>query len=255
MKAPLGQHFLRSKAALQALATALTLPEGVVIVEIGPGKGALTEYLLRHGIPVVAVEKDARLAEVVRNRFAKAIQNGSLTVLVGDIRDDFWLSTVAKPYVVIANIPYYLTGSLLRTLLSSDRQPVSLAVLVAKAVADRVVARDGKESLLSLSVQFFGTPKVIKTVPPSAFTPPPAISSAILTVTDIGKPPQGVQDAFFSLITTAFREKRKQVGKKFVDQPEVLHLFAKHGVSDTDRAEAIPFSVWYAVAQSLAATA
>ena len=252
MRANLGQHFLRSPSALRALATAVPVPNGACVVEVGPGKGALTSLLLQTGVSVLAVEKDAGLAAAVQATFSEAVSQERLRVVVGDIRDDDWRDMVSGPYAVIANIPYYLTGALLRRLLDTDHQPYAIAVMVQKDVAERVVARDGKESLLSLSVRLFGEPRILRTVPRTAFSPRPSVTSAILTVTGIHMPSRSVRDAFFSLVHRAFSGKRKQVGKKFADDALSWRMLRERGVRPVDRAEDISFATWRSVAEAVA---
>ena len=257
MRRKLGQYFLRSRSVLLSVVSALDVSQDVLIVEIGPGKGALTKYILDRHDFVVAVERDPSLIEVLQKRFSDTISRGRFILVSGDVRDGAWLDAVGdRPYAVIANIPYYLTGSLLRGLLTHEHAPVAMSLVVQKEVAERITKRNGeKESLLSLSVQLFGTASYIQTVARSAFSPQPHVDSAIITVTDVQQPPQCVQDAFFSVVKIAFQEKRKTVLKKFKRTPDVQEILLQQGVSDTDRAEDVPFAVWFAVAQSVVADA
>lgn len=252
MRRKLGQYFLRSRGVLGAVAGALDVPREVVAVEVGPGKGALTDYILERYAAVVAVEKDVALVKVLRERFADAVSAGRLTLVAGDVRDDDWLRVVGdKPYVIIANIPYYLTGSLIRDLLTGSHPPVAMSLVIQKEVAERITKRkSAKESLLSLSVQFFGVAEYIQTVPRAAFSPQPNVDSAIITITNIQQPSQQVQDAFFRIVKTAFREKRKTVLKKFADNTALQELLVQQGVSPTDRAEDVDFSVWLQAASA-----
>ena len=252
MRKKLGQYFLRSRGVLDAVVGAVTVPSETVVVEVGPGKGALTERILARYDSVVAVEKDADLVAVLRERFADAIAAGRLVLVEGDVRDGAWLDAVGdRSYVVIANIPYYLTGSLIREMLTGSHPPVAMSLVVQKEVAERIVRRhDVKESLLSLSVQLFGTACYVQTVPRRAFSPQPRVDSAIIAIVDIQQSPQQVQDVFFRVLKTAFQGKRKTVLKKFVDMPNVQDVLVQNGISPTSRAEDVPFAVWLAVAQS-----
>lgn len=250
MRKRFGQYFLRSRAAQRVVAGALHVSHETPVLEIGPGKGALTACILERYDSVVAIEKDPTLIPILHERFADAVSTDSLTILEGDVRDGEWRTVIdGSPYVVIANIPFYLTGSLIRELLTAAHPPVALSLVVQKEVAERITKRkDGKESLLSLSVRLFGTASYIKTVPRRAFSPQPAVDSAIITVTDIRQPSRHIQDAFFTIIRTAFREKRKSVLKKFNAVPILRDTLARNGVSSTDRAEDVPFDVWFAAA-------
>ena len=252
MRRKLGQYFLRSQSVLAAVVGAVSVVQETVIVEVGPGKGALTEHILRKFTSVIAVEKDVSLVAGLRERFAGEIASGRLVLVVGDVRDEGWLREVGdRSYAVIANIPYYLTGSLIRGLLTNTHPPVALSLVVQKEVAERMAKRnDGKESLLSLSVQLFGGVRYVMTVPRTAFSPQPQVDSAIIALTDVQQPSRDVQDTFFAIIKTAFQEKRKVVLKKFADNPEVRDMLVRHGVSPTDRAEDVPFAVWLKVVRT-----
>ena len=253
MRKKLGQYFLRSRGVLDAIVGAIAVPSETVVVEVGPGKGALTERILTQHASVVAVEKDADLVSVLQERFADAIAAGRLVLVEGDVRDGAWLGGVGdRPYAVIANIPYYLTGSLIRELLTGSHPPVAMSLVVQKEVAERIVRRrDAKESLLSLSVQLFGTARYVQTVSRRAFSPQPQVDSAIIAITDIQQPSRPVRDVFFRVLKTAFQGKRKTVLKKFADMPSVQDSLVQNGVSPTVRAEDVPFTVWLAVARSL----
>lgn len=249
MRKKLGQHFLRSRPVLRAVVESLDVSPDTLVVEIGPGRGALTAFILERYTSIIAVEKDFALISVLKKKFAEEVRSGNLTLVLGDVRDDTWLDVVgSRRYVVIANIPYYLTGSLLRNMLSGEHPPDALSLVVQKEVAERISRRSGgKESLLSLSVQLFGTATYIRTVPRSSFSPQPAVDSAIITITDVKQPPRHIQDAFFEVIKTAFHEKRKSFLKKFKENQKLSEIFIKHGVTSNSRAEDVSFSVWFAV--------
>ena len=250
----LGQYFLRSHEVLRAVVGALDVSRDMLVVEVGPGKGALTEHILERYDFVVAVERDPALVAVLERQFSDVISTGRLMLVAGDVRDGEWLGVVGnRSYVVIANIPYYLTGSLIRDLLTAEHAPTAISLVLQKEVAERITRRTSdKESLLSLSVQLFGTATYIRTVLRSAFSPQPQVDSAIITITDIQQLPRHTQDAFFSIIKIAFQGKRKTVLKKFRDVSGVQDALLQSGVSRTDRAEDIPFAVWLAVARSIA---
>ena len=222
---------------LHAVVNSLDCPPNTVAVEVGPGKGALTEYILKKYTHVVGIEKDDLLMPVLGERFAGEISSGNLILVNGDIRDRSWLDFVrGKEYVVVANIPYYLTGSLIRDFLASAHPPLALSLIVQKEVAERITRRGGgKESLLSLSVNLFGTATYVKTVPRRSFSPQPKVDSAIITITDVQQPLEHVRNAFFLIIKTAFREKRKYALKKFSHIPQLQRVLTECGVSPTDR--------------------
>lgn len=249
--ARLGQHFLRHGWAAAKLAHAAPLRAGEVYLEIGPGKGVLTGELLKLG-PVVAVEKDGRLCSMLKAAFTKEIASGQLRLVNEDIRDidlGAW-RLLTGPYVVAANIPYYLTGELIRTLLTAAHPPRAAALLVQKEVADRIVARDGKESILSISVKAYGAPRIIARVGRSHFSPPPTVDSSILLIDDISKRFFGEisERDFFSLIRKGFAAKRKFLKTNLGSAAR----FEACGVPLESRAEDLSLGAWRCLAMHAA---
>ena len=224
-----------------------------VVVEIGPGKGALTKHLLEKDIKVIAIEKDASLVRHLKEKFKDDVNNEQLQILHTDARDFQSIQSIPSGlYNVVANIPYYITGLLLRVILSSDNPPTNMTLVIQKEVAERIVSKDrGKESLLSLSVKLFGKPKYIKTLSRVMFSPKPNVSSSIITITDIHPVNERIQKEFFNIITKAFAEKRKVVLKKFQSDEKIYTLLRDAGVTQTTRAEDIPFTLWHEIAQKL----
>lgn len=213
-KKSLGQHFLHNPHYLEAVAQAAGITKGDRVLEIGPGEGALTKVLLAKGAHVTAVEKDSRLISVLHDTFAQDIKSGQLEVVEGDaLQFDISKHLINKKggYKAVGNIPYYITGTLIRKYLTDNVQPITLVFLIQKEVAERI-ARSKKESLLSLSVKAYGTPRYIKTVPRGAFNPPPNVDSAILLVSDISRSNfknKKHEERFFELLHAGFAQKRK----------------------------------------------
>lgn len=265
-KKSLGQNFLKSEKALEQIIDVAEIKKEDVILEIGPGKGALTEKILEKAGKVIAIEKDGRSVEFLKEKFAKEIANNKLEILEEDILnfnegDPHHVRRGGDDggagYKIIANIPYYITGEILRKFLSSKNQPSSMTVLVQKEVADRICARDKKESILSVSVKIFGSPKYVATVKKESFSPSPKVDSAILHISDISKDrlrdprhvrrggDEGVlsEEKFFNIVKTGFSHKRKQLGSNLKEiVPE--SLFEKCGVNKTDRAEDLSLEQW-----------
>ena len=213
-KKSLGQNFLNNPRISEYVADAGEVTGDDLIIEIGPGTGALTKELLGRGASVVAVEADSRAVKILQETFKEEISSTKLTLLHADIKKFDLTSLNLNPlsFKVVANIPYYLSSYLLRLFLDTDVQPSDLVFLVQKEVAERI-ARDEKESLLSLSVKIFGTPQYIKTVKRGNFTPQPKVDSAILKITNIGQERlEGINsEFFFSIIHEGFKSKRKQL--------------------------------------------
>lgn len=256
-KKSLGQHFLNNPSIPRKMADAGEVGEGDVVLEIGPGTGALTRELLERGARVVALEADARAIAELEREFTAQIQDKKLILVHGDVRKVGFgeLGLKDRKYKVVANIPYYLSGLLFRTFLDSKIQPKTLVFLVQREVAERI-ARDSKESLLSLSVKVFGDPRYVETVKPGNFTPPPKVDSAIIAITDISKKRLGKvgSEDFFTLIHEGFKSKRKQLignlsGKW--DRDQLTHTFSTLGIPPTARGEDLPLTVWLSLARLL----
>jgi 16S rRNA (adenine1518-N6/adenine1519-N6)-dimethyltransferase len=262
-KKSLGQNFLKSKAALRAMIEAANIDveakDKGVILEIGPGKGALTEALLEQGTHVVAVEKDDRLIEVLKERFKENIASKQLQILPGDALK-FDPSTIVSPenktYKIVANIPYYITGQFFKHYLTDKNQPQNIVVMVQKEVAHRIVARDNKESLLSLSVKCYGVPRYVMTVQKKYFSPIPKVDSAIIAVDNIsreffdnssGSVPE---DKFFEIIKAGFAHKRKVLIsnlEKIAPREKVQSIFKKLNISEKIRAEDLSLTLWKSI--------
>lgn len=246
-KKSLGQHFLTSLSYLRSIADAGNVKGGDLVLEVGPGKGSLTAELLSRGASVIAVEKDDRLIGPLQMRFGSALTEGRLTLIHGDIlAQDLRRLTEGKAYKVVANVPYYISGALIRFFLEATQQPSAMALLLQKEVVERI-ARDEKESLLSLSVKAYGKPLYIKKVPSGAFSPPPSVDSAILAITDISRGHFADQDhetRFFALIHAGFAHKRKVLGKATAPL-----LGEKAEEIARMRAEDVPLETWIRLAK------
>ncbi len=188
-KKSLGQNFLNSKTVAREIVSSAELSATDTVLEIGPGKGFLTEGLLASGARVIAVEKDDRMIPLLSEKFAEEIKNEKFTLIHGDIVEimegvsSYKLPT--KNYKLVANIPYYLTGYILRAFLEAKVKPERMILMLQKEVADRIVARDKKESILSIAIKAYGTPRIVKRVPARYFTPAPKVDSAVLAITNI----------------------------------------------------------------------
>ena len=254
--ARLGQHFLNAQWVARDLVAAIAPQQGEVIVEIGPGRGALTEKLLATGNVVVAIEKDEALATFLLEKFAGEIAAGKLHLMQGDVRDGDTYDVLEKrPYVVAANIPYYITGEIIRDFLTAEHQPRRMALLIQKEVAERIVARDGKESILSLSVKAYGEPSIVAKVPAGCFSPPPSVDSAILLMENISRDffEDNSEDMFFKVVKAGFASKRKQLGgnlEKVLGENAETALRAA-SVERTARAEDVHLLQWREIVKKL----
>lgn len=248
-KKHLGQNFLADRAALAAMAEAAEVAKGDLVLEIGPGTGNLTNVLLAAGARVVAVEKDRELLPVLAERFAAEIASGQLAVVEADVLEFDPATLPAGPFKLVANIPYYITGAILSKFLESPRQPSRLAVLVQREVAERAVARDGRESILSVSIKVYGAPRLARHVPRGAFQPSPSVDSAILAVDRVSRDQlQGVPDArFFEVVRAGFAHKRKLArgNLRGVVSPERMDACR---LGEKARAEELGVATWVCLA-------
>ncbi len=247
MPAPLGQHFLTRPEIAGFVADALLLSKKDTVLEVGPGKGILTHELLERVGKVVAIEKDPDLFAGLSKAFAKELAEERLVLILGDVRTCNPSVLFSKtPYYLVANIPYYITGLIMRLFLTAEHQPEGMSLLMQKEVAERICAQDGKESLLSLGVKAYGAPRYVRTVKAGAFSPAPKVDSAILAIEHISRKrfEHISEEAFFKVLHTAFGEKRKTLGKTLKNKlpPEA---FVRCGVSPQARPETVSLEGWF----------
>lgn len=257
--AKLGQHFLTSAAIAETIAKESGAQKGVTVLEVGPGKGMLTQELLKLGVNVVAIEKDSEMVRIMRETFPNEIKSGQLTLIEGDARDlltkDFSTLSLPETYSVAANIPYYITGELIRLFLTAPHQPSTIALLIQKEVAERI-ARSKKESILSLSVKVYGVPKYVQTVKAGSFNPPPKVDSAVLTISNISRNhfTQVSEKGFFDIVHAGFGQKRKTLAgnlKKIYGKEVIESLWDSLKLDSNVRAEDVPLEVWLNIIKTL----
>ena len=244
-KKSLGQHFLADQTARATIIATANLKAGETALEIGPGEGFLTAALLETGATVIAVEKDDRLINLLTEKFTEAIKNKKLELIHADILDFLKAKSykLKANYKLTANIPYYLTGQIIRHFLSTPNQPQSMTLMLQKEVAQRIVAKNSKESLLSISVKAYGAPHYLRAVPRGAFRPTPKVDSAIILIDKINKNNfrEISEEKFFVLVKQGFDQKRKMLRAKLGLTTEEL---ASCGVNPKDRAENLTVDQW-----------
>ena len=206
-----GQHFLTDPRILARIAEALQLTGTETVVEIGPGRGALTEYLLRHARRVVAIEIDRDLVPALREKFA----GRPLEVIEGDVLDTSLADAAGGgPFVLAGNVPYYITTPILFHALQRPRAERAV-YLVQREVAERAIAAAGSDEYgaLSVNVQALAKPEIVFRVPAGAFTPQPKVESAVLRVTPLEHPIIAPEEEshFRGLVQGAFGFRRKQM--------------------------------------------
>ena len=206
-----GQHFLTDQSALEAIADAVSAREGETIIEIGPGRGALTDVLASRGNPLIAIEIDRALATGLTERYASSPH---VTIVERDVLDVDLSSLMSGPFVVAGNVPYYITTPILFHVLRPP-YPRHAVFLVQKEVAERMISPPGSKSYgaLSANVQAIATAKILRDVPPGAFRPPPKVHSSVVRVVPRADPiiERNEVDAFRRFVQALFGMRRKQL--------------------------------------------
>ena len=255
-KRSLGQNFLRSKKAIAKIVEAGKIVAGEIVLEAGPGEGILTAALLEAGAKVIAVEKDRRLIPTLQQKFSAEISCGQLTLVEADVLEFDVKSQLSKVncYKIIANIPYYITGAFIRKFLEAEIQPSTMVILVQKEVAQRIVARDKKESILSISVKAYGTPRYIQTVKAGSFSPAPNVDSAVLAIENISKDwLSGVDEKrFFEIVKAGFAHKRKMISGnlKPILENQTEEKISKCEIKTKARAEELTLENWLCLSKN-----
>ena len=247
-KKTLGQHFLHSGRALETIIKTARLAAGESVLEIGPGRGALTEKLLAAGARVRAVEKDDDLIGWLQSKFSAAIKNKQLELIHADILKIKNLKLKTKNWKLIANPPYYLTGQILRRFLTADQPPQLAVLMLQKEVVKRIIAADHKESILSISVKAYGEPRYIMTVPAKDFTPAPKVDSAIVLIDQINKNNfrDQSEEKFFARLKRGFAGKRKMLKNNLELTAKILDACQ---IAPAARAENLNLNQWLCLAK------
>lgn len=252
----LGQNFLQDPIILQRIVdTAEVLPTDTVL-EIGPGLGALTRHLAAAAKQVVAVELDGRLIPALEETITGF---NNIQIVQGDILDVEPAEIIsAEDYLVVANIPYYITSALLRHLLESNPRPRRVVLTVQKEVAERICAGPGDMSLLALSVQVYGEPRVATKIPAGAFHPPPKVDSAVVRIDLHSEPviPYASLDKFFALAKAGFSQKRKKLRNSLsagmrMSTEVIEQALLAAGIDPQRRAETLSLEEWRALTEQM----
>lgn len=273
-KKGLGQNFLTDPHHLGKIIEAAELSPDDTVLEIGPGPGALTRLLAESAGRVIAVELDEAMVNLLRQEYghlsnltvvhADILQTSTTELLESGVRSqnpeyriqntDNVLhpsSFTLHPFKVVANLPYYITSAAIRHLLESRPQPQRIVITIQKEVAQRIVAQPGDMSLLAVSVQFYGAPKLVHKIPAGAFYPPPKVDSAVVRIDTFDSPPVAVADVeqFFAVVKAGFGQKRKQLKNTLAaglrrPGPEIVAALHAAGIDPTRRAETLSLPEW-----------
>ncbi len=266
----LGQHFLADPNILRKIVEAAELSSEMAVLEIGPGLGTLTRLLAQAAGRVVAVELDQAMIGLLREELGYL---PNLELVQGDILqlDPAALIRGLKPlslespnlqsrptYIVVANLPYYITSAAIRHLLEADPPPQRLVLTVQREVAERMVARPGDMSMLAVSVQFYGRPRIVAKIPAGAFIPPPKVDSAVVRIDTYASTPVQLPGAetFFRVARAGFGQKRKQLKNALaaglgLPSAEVVGALTRAGVDPQRRAQTLSLDEWVSLAREI----
>lgn len=275
-KKQFGQHFLVDPVAVQRIVDAADLCDRDTVLEVGPGPGVLTVHLAQRAGQVVAVEVDERMLAPLHESLqgqdnvggrGNVGGHGNVRIVHGDILEqDVAVLVDGKPYKVVANLPYTITSAVLRHILESAHRPRLLVVTVQREVAERIVGRPvkGKKrrgqgtavrmSLLAVSVQFYGEPRIVARIPAGAFRPVPAVQSAVVRI-DVHDPlpwPAVDERAFFRVVRAGFAQPRKQLHNTLAHglsapAEEVAAALDQAAIDGKRRAETLSIPEWVAL--------
>jgi len=242
----LGQHWLHDRLILSEIADAAEIKEDDTVLEIGPGLGTLTSEILSRAKEVVAVEFDSELARKLPGQFP----GKDLEVINEDILS-FDLSKLPKDYVVVANVPYYITSKIVQKLMTAENKPRIAVLLVQKEVAERIAAGPGDMSLLAISAQVYAEARLGIEVPRKFFTPPPKVDSQVVILRTRQSPLISKQEEgqFFRIVKAGFAERRKKLRSSLAgglqsDKQTIDNLLKKAKIDPEARAQELSIEEW-----------
>ena len=248
-KKSLGQHWLKDREILARIAEAASITTLDTVLEIGPGLGTLTSELLRRAGKVIAVELDGALAEKLPGQFP----GKTLEVVHEDILS-YDLSKLPKNYIVVANVPYYITSKIIKKLLTDANRPKRIVLLVQKEVAVRLAASPGSMSILAVSAQIYAEVVLDQVVPARFFTPPPKVDSQVVIVKTRSQPlvSSDEENKLFRVVKAGFSAKRKKLRSSLsaglgITKENTETMLRSIHISPDVRAEALSIEQWIAI--------
>ncbi len=269
MRTPLGQNFLTDKTIAERIVESAGLSKKDNVLEIGPGKGILTEYLAEKAGRILAIEIDSKLANALERQYAQVndrslMRKDERTKCSKIIHDNILNINLPKlieendfdNYRVVANLPYYITSKIIRLLLETKYPPQEMVLMVQKEVGERIVALDAKESILSISVKFYAEPEILFYVPREKFLPVPEVDSVVIKIKRKKQTPNVDTKRFFSLVRAGFSSKRKTLLNNMsanfpVTKAELSDILKKAGIEPTIRAERLKVEDWVKLCSEL----
>lgn len=251
-KRSLGQNFLVNAEVVANIADAARLTSADAVVEIGPGHGVLTDALAQRAEKVIAIELDERLIPVLREKF---LRHSNVVIVHDDVLNinmpDYAVQYGFDEYVVVANIPYYITAPIIRFFLENPHRPREIILMVQKEVAERITAAPGSMSILSVAAQYYADVEYLFTVPKTDFEPQPKVDSAVIRFS-INKTAPGDADLFFRVVKIGFSARRKTLCNNLANgfhctKEEMSAVLEKIGLANSVRAQELSIADWGAL--------
>ncbi|MFA7319290.1 MAG: 16S rRNA (adenine(1518)-N(6)/adenine(1519)-N(6))-dimethyltransferase RsmA [Parcubacteria group bacterium] len=257
-KKSLGQNFLRDDEVLEEIIRAAGLTPADNVLEIGPGEGVLTKKMVEKAGKVICVEKDDVLAKELKLIYKN---NTTAEIINADIMEINLPELIKKNnfqvYKIIANIPYYITSPIIRLFLETKYPPQEMLLMVQREVAERICASAGQMSILSVSVQYYATPKILFHVDRKSFWPVPAVDSAVIRIVPAGKNPDKKEiDNFFRTVKAGFGAKRKTLSNNLsaslrLDKKIIGEKLKTANLAPTIRAQELSIKDWKDLSQKI----
>lgn len=266
-KKHLGQNFLKDKDVLAKIIKAADLTADDLVIEIGPGKGALSSEILKKTQKIIMIEKDDNLAREITSNFQFKIYNlqsifndkiykfpDQCGIISGDILRINLPELIKQNsffnYKVIANIPYYITSPIIQLFLETRYPPREMILTIQKEVAERICSKPGNMSILAVSVQYYAKPELLFYVPKTAFWPVPEVDSAVIKISNIKNNQLGIESTkFFRIVKAGFCAKRKMLANNLsssfhLDKKIVEEKIKKAGIKPASRAQELSIDDW-----------
>lgn len=255
----LGQNFLIDKAALRKIISAAEIEQNDIILEIGPGLGILTQELASRTKKVIAVEKDPKMVEILKETLKDCknveIINADILKIENCKLIRNWKLKIGN-YKVVANLPYYITSPVIRKFLESKNHPKLMVLMIQKEVAQRICDKPPHMSLLAVSVQFYAKPEIISYISKKSFWPQPKVDSAIIKIsqTHISLPQTNI-NLFFKIVKTGFSQPRKQLANNLskvlkLNKEKIRVWLSQNKINPKQRAETLSIKDWKSLTKS-----
>lgn len=270
----LGQHFILDKDSLNKMTEAANLTESDLVIEIGAGLGSLTRELSQKAGKVIAIEKDPNLIRILPKINSDLMNVEYLEKNILSLDDSFfeekfsnWTGSVKtngrevpESYKIVSNLPFYITSAIIRQFLEASPKPEVMVIMIQKEVAERIIAGPPSESVLGISVKFYGEPEIVTKVNSNNFWPEPQVDSSILKITPYQAPKWEVKDTegFFRLVKAGFRQKRKQLKNSLshgleLSKDEASKILKSADIDPTRRAQTLSVEDWVSLHNELTA--